>query len=145
MGWDVSNTREAKAALEQQARDKATAEAANCDAEGKQPATLDPLDAVLYPKAQLYFTDPESKIMSKACKGWVQCSNAQAVLNENQIIAAADVTGQANDVRQVQAMLDQTIANINQAGVVKNIKAITADAGYCSEAECGSFGTARSS
>ena len=85
--------REAKAALEQQARDKATAEAAIREAEGKPPAKLDPLDAVPDPKAQRNFTDPESKIMMSSRKGWDQCSNAQALVNENQIIVAADVTG----------------------------------------------------
>ncbi len=85
------------------------------------------------PKAQRNFTDPESKIMKTSNKGWDQCGNAQAVVNENQIIVAADVTDQANDVRQLQPMLDQTINNINQAGVTENIKAFTADAGYFSE------------
>ena len=84
--------REAKAALEQQARDKATAEAAIREAEGKPPAKLDPLDAVPDPKAQRNFTDPESKIMMSSRKGWDQCGNAQALVNENQIIVAADVT-----------------------------------------------------
>ncbi len=126
--------REAKAALEQQARDKAAAEAAIREAEGKPPAKTDPQDAVPDPKAQRNFTDPESKIMKTSSKGWDQCGNAQAVVNENQIIVAADVTDQANDVRQVQPMLDQTITNINQAGVTENIKAFTADAGYFSEA-----------
>ena len=126
--------REAKAALEQQARDKAAAEAAIREAEGKPPAKTDPQDAVPDPKAQRNFTDPESKIMKTSSKGWDQCGNAQAVVNENQIIVAADVADQANDVRQVQPMLDLTITNINQAGVTENIKAFTADAGYFSEA-----------
>ena len=126
--------REAKAALEQQARDKAAAEAAIREAEGKPSAKIDPQDAVPDPKAQRNFTDPESKIMKTSSKGWDQCGNAQAVVNENQIIIAADVTDQANDVRQVQPMLDQTITNINQAGVTENIKAFTADAGCCGEA-----------
>jgi hypothetical protein len=120
--------------LEQQARDKAAAEAAIREAEGKPPAKIDPQEAVPDPKAQRNFTDPESKIMKTSSKGWDQCGNAQAVVNENQIIVAAAVTDQANDVRQVQPMLDQTIANINQAGVTENIKAFTADAGYFSEA-----------
>ena len=126
--------REAKAALEQQARDKAAAEAAIREAEGKPPAKIAPQDAVPDPQAQRNFTDPESKIMKTSSKGWDQCGNAQAVVNENQIIVAAAVTDQANDVRQVQPMLDQTIANINQAGVTENIKAFTADAGYFSAA-----------
>ncbi len=126
--------REAKAALEQQARDKAATEAAIREAEGKPSSKIDPQDAVPDPKAQRNFTDPESKIMKTSSKGWDQCGNAQAVVNENQIIVAADVTDQANDVRQIQPMLDQTITNINQAGVTENIKAFTADAGYFSEA-----------
>ena len=43
------------------------------------------------------------------------------------------LTDQANDVRKVLPMPDQTITNINQAGVTGNIKAFTADAGYFSE------------
>ena len=121
-------------ALEQQARDKAAIEAAAREAEGKPPGKIDPQDVVPDPKAQRNFTDPESKIMKTSSKGWDQCGNAQAVVNENQIIVAADVTDQANDVRQVQPMLDQTISNIDQAGVTENIKAFTADAGYFSEA-----------
>ena len=81
--------------------------------DGKPPAKTDPQDAVPDPKAQRNFTDPESKIMKTSSKGWDQCGNAQAVVNENQIIVAADVTDQANDVRQVHPMLDQTISNIN--------------------------------
>ena len=125
--------REAKAALEQQARDRAAIEAAAREAEGKPPAKTDPQDAVPDPKAQRNFTDPESKIMKTSSKGWDQCGNAQAVVNENQIIVAADVTDQANDVRQVEPMLDLTISNIDQAGVTENITAFTADAGYFSE------------
>lgn len=136
--------REAKAALEQQARDQAAAEAAVRQAEGKPPAktspkivrgrTRTPEDAVPDAKAQRNFTDPESKIMKTASKGWDQCGNAQAVVNEQQIIVAADVTDQANDVRQVEPMLEQTIGNIDQAGVAENIGAFTADTGYFSEA-----------
>ena len=72
--------------------------------------------------------------MKTSSKGWDQCGNAQAVVNESQIIVAANVTDEANDVRQVQPMLDQTISNINHAGVTENINAFTADAGYFSEA-----------
>jgi hypothetical protein len=57
----------------------------------------------------------------------------QAVANEQQIIIAADVTNQANDVRQTVPMTGQTIDNLNEAGVTENIGAFTADAGYFSE------------
>jgi len=71
--------------------------------------------------------------MKSSNKGWDQCGNAQAVANEDQIIVSADVTDQANDVRQVQPMLDQTIENLDAIGVTDPIGAFTADAGYFSE------------
>ena len=43
--------------------------------------------------------------MKASNKGWDQCGNAQAVTNEHQIILAADVTDQANDVRQTVPMV----------------------------------------
>ena len=55
--------------------------------------------------------------MKASNKGWDQCGNAQAVTNEHQIILAADVTDQANDVRQTVPMVDQTRANLDAAGV----------------------------
>ncbi len=102
------------------------------EAEGRNHRT-NPEEAVPDPKAQRNFTDPESKIMKTSNKGFDQCGNAQAVANEQQIIIAADVTDQANDVRQTVPMMDQTIANLDDAGVTENIKALTADAGYFSE------------
>ena len=56
-------------------------------------------------KAQYNFTDPESKIMKTSNKGFDQCGNAQVIATEDQVIVAADVTNQANDVRQVQPCL----------------------------------------
>jgi len=43
------------------------------------------------------------------------------------------VTDQANDVRQVVPMVDQTQANLDAAGVKEAIKAMLGDAGYYSE------------
>jgi hypothetical protein len=62
-----------------------------------------------------------------------RCGNAQAVANEQQIIIAADVTDQANDVRQTVPMTNQAIDNLDAAGVTKDIGAFTADTGYFSE------------
>ena len=102
------------------------------EAEGRRHRT-NPDEAVPDPKAQRNFTDPESKIMKTSNKGFDQCGNAQAVANEQQIIIAADVTDQANDVRQTVPMTDQAIDNPGEAGVTENIGAFTADTGYFSE------------
>jgi transposase len=123
----------ARRLLEERARTEATEEAARRQAEEKTPPKIPPAEAVPGPKDQINFTDPESRIMKASNKGWDQCGNAQAVTNEHQIILAADVTDQANDVRQVVPMVDQTRANLDAAGVKDAIKAALGDAGYYSE------------
>lgn len=128
----LQKIREAKAALEEQARQKAADHAAKRVAEGRKPRK-NPDDAVPQPKAQRNFTDPESKIMKTSNKGFDQCGNAQAVANAEQIIVSADVTDQANDSRQVEPMVEQTLENLDAIGVKENIDAFTADAGYFSE------------
>src|SRR4051794_23735956 len=122
----------ARELLEQRARAEAAEEAARRLAEDKSPPEVPPSEAVPDPKDQINFTDPESRIMRASNKGWDQCGNAQAVTNEHQIILAADVTDQANDVRQVVPMVDQTRANLDAAGVTEAIKAALGDAGYYS-------------
>lgn len=128
----LAKIKEAKEALEQAAKEKAQAHVDKMEAEGRNHRT-NPDEAVPKPKDQRNFTDPESKIMKTSNKGFDQCGNAQAVANEQQIIIAADVTDQANDVRQTIPMVDQTVENLDAAGVKDNIKAFTADAGYFSE------------
>ena len=128
----LQKIREAKAALEERARQKAADHAAKLESEGRTPRN-DPDDAVPKPKDQRNFTDPESKIMKTSNKGFDQCGNAQAVANEDQIIVSADVTDQANDCRQVEPMVAQTLENLDAIGVTENIGSFTADAGYFSE------------
>ena len=123
---------EAKEALEEAARQKAQDHVEKMEAEGRKHRT-NPDEAVPKPKDQRNFTDPESKIMKTSNKGFDQCGNAQAVANAEQIIVCADVTDQANDSRQAQPMVDQTLANLDEVEVTDNVKAFTADAGYFSE------------
>ena len=125
---------EAKGLLEERARAEAAEEAARRQAEGKGPPTRPPTEAVPEPKDQINFTDPESRIMKVSNKGWDQCGNAQAVANEDQIIVAADVTDQVNDKRQAVPMVDQTLENLEAAGVEQPIGAAVIDSGYYSEA-----------
>ncbi len=124
----------ARKLLEERARTEAAEEAARRQAEDRPPPKVPPAEAVPGPKDQINFTDPESRIMKASNKGWDQCGNAQDVCNEDQIILAADVTDQANDVRQVVPMIDQAQANLDAAGVEEVMKAMLGDAGYYSEA-----------
>jgi len=53
--------------------------------------------------------------MKVSNKGFDQCGNAQAVVNREQIILAADVTNQTNDVQQVVPLLEQTQENLERS------------------------------
>jgi len=98
---------------------------------GRKPKDPDPS---VDPDTVANTTDPESGIL-KTRRGWVQGYNAQAVVTTGQIILAADVTTEANDVRQLTGMLDQAQANaeavLSEEAV---LGAAVADAGYWSEA-----------
>ena len=128
----LKRIQEAKAALEEAARQKAQDQVDAMEAEGRKHRTNTD-EAVPDAKAQRNFTDPESKIMKTSNKGSDQCGNAQIVTSEDQIILAADVTNHANDVRQVEPMLQQLQANVATAKVKGNVKDFIADAGYFSE------------
>lgn len=83
-------------------------------------------------KAQRNFTDPDSRIMKdSATKSFAQCYNCQAAVDgEEQVIVAATLTQQGNDVGQVEAMLDVMESNLE--GFAPGM-AVTLDAGYFSE------------
>jgi hypothetical protein len=135
----LEKLRQAKAALEEEARQKAVAEQGRREQEdrqrqeeGKKPVQhrSEP-DAKPDEKAQKNFTDPDSRIMKDgATKSFEQSYNGQAAVDgHSQVIVAADVTQQANDKRQVQPMVSQMKENLG--GAVP--EALTADCGYFSE------------
>jgi len=113
----LQRIKEAKARLEQQARDRARAEGK----EGEQTVVPD--------KAQTNFTDPESRIMHTP-DGFQQCYNGQAAVDaSSQVIVACEVTNIAPDSQRLPPMLQQVHAN---TGHFPN--QLTADAGYSSAA-----------
>ena len=142
----LAKIREAKAALEQEAREAAKQKQAEVEAQlqerekqeqergrkfgGRPPQVPDPERAQPKPEAQRNFTDPESRIMKDgATKEFVQAYNAQAAVDSHaQVIVAAAVTQATNDKQQWVPMLEQvkimTGSQPDQA---------TADAGYFSE------------
>ena len=115
----LKRIREAKAALEAEAREAAE----EAESEGrKHPGVPDD-------KAQRNFTDPESRIMpGPGGRDFQQAYNCQAVVdNECQVIVAAEATNQASDKQQAVSMIEQVIGNV---GAVP--KEVSADAGYYS-------------
>ena len=108
--------REAKAALEAEAREAAE------EAASDHPGVPDD-------KAQRNFTDPESRIMPGPGGGdFQQAYNCQAAVDSDcQIILAAQATNQASDKQQAVSMIEQAIGNASAVP-----KEVSADAGYYS-------------
>src|SRR5215207_3754210 len=123
-------------AAERQAHEEHLAERAAKEAErgkklrGRKPKA--PEDKAGYTPSKVNTSDPESKIMSTA-NGFVQGYNAQAVANEDQVIVAAEVTDEHNDVHQLRPMIDATDASLADAGIDERPDTLLADAGYASE------------
>jgi transposase len=128
--------REAKQALEDEARERETARRAKLEAEGRKPRGSrngrDPYAPK--PSAQQNFTDPDSRIMKTADGSFHQCFNAQAVVDaKTQVIVAADVTDQAPDAEQLSPTLDQLDENLAAIGAeLADGATLSADAGYFS-------------
>jgi transposase len=90
---------------------------------GSGPGPQPPADA------KRNITDPDSRIMRD--KGaHAQAYNAQAIVGENRIIIAADVTNSPNDSNQLLPMLDAARANLHAVGHQDKIKCVLADGGY---------------
>jgi len=132
----LKKIREAKEALEREAREEAQAEAeGKIDEQGKpvkrkRSRKSKQLPGVPKGSDQRNFTDPESRIMKDSTtKGFVQGYNCQAAVDsKSQVIVAADVTNEANDKRQVKVMVDEIKGNLG-----RKPKELSADSGYYSE------------
>jgi len=139
----LAQLKEAKAQLERQAREKAALQEAKIEArrqeeevtgEKKRGRKLKEPDKNPDPKkAKANLTDLDSQIM-KTRNGHLQGYNAQAMVTKEQIIVAAEVTQQQNDVQQLHPMLKKTDEELNAAGVKGKVRVVLADAGYYSEA-----------
>jgi transposase len=133
----LERIREAKAALEAEAREAETARRAELEEQGKKPRRppngRDPFAPK--PKAQRNFTDPESKIMKTSDGSFHQCFNGQAVVDSRtQVIVAAELSDRPADAEQLEPALDQLDENLKDIDAqLPEDAALTADAGYFSE------------
>ena len=96
---------------------------------GRKPKRIEPTPTA---EAKANTTDPDSRIM-KARQGYVQGYNAQAIVSRDQIIVATGVTPEANDVQQLEPMLETLERTLEAAGIEDRPRAALADAGYWSE------------
>ena len=81
------------------------------------------------PAGKLNVTDPDSRNL-KTTRGWVQGYNAQAVVTEQQIVLAAEVSSESLDTANLQPMVEAARAELEAAGVDEAPGVVLADAGY---------------
>jgi hypothetical protein len=77
-------------------------------------------------------SDPDSQRM-KANLGYVQGYNAQAVVDEGQIVVAAEITNTPGDFSNLNPMIEAAIDELERAGVAEGPKVALADAQYWNE------------
>jgi hypothetical protein len=74
---------------------------------------------------------PDSRFLHTR-NGTVQGYNAQAVVTEDQVVVAADLTREANDLQQLQPMLGAVEQTLCAAGIADRPGTLLADSGYWS-------------
>jgi DDE family transposase len=81
------------------------------------------------PAGKINTTDPDSRNL-KTTKGFVQGYNAQAVVTEDQIVIAADISTESLDTVNLEPMVEAACAELEAAGVKDKPGVVLADAGY---------------
>jgi transposase len=122
----LTKIRDAKAALEKEAREEA---ARRRDDDGPAGRPKHHADGTPSENSQRNFTDPESRIL-KTRDGYLQGYNAQAAVDgERQIIVATEVYATQNDAQFLDEMLAQIRSNTGRQACE-----LSADYGYLSDA-----------
>lgn len=129
----LAKIRAAKAALEAEAKASADAERSDRDGDAhnasKPGPKPKPISETPKDRAQRNFTDPDSRVLLTK-DGFIQGYNAQAAVDaQAQIIVAHGLTNAMSDQAQLAPLLDRIKTNFKQ-----NPDEVSADAGYCSEA-----------
>ena len=144
-GWDLPDElkrretrlkkiKAAMSALEEEAQQEAAEKQKVKENQKKikeNAASQPPPETAPSDKAQRNFTDPDSRIMKMSnTNSFDQCYNGQAIVDDSsQVIVAAGLSQHANDVEEVEPILD--ILEENLGGIPPHM-AITTDAGYFS-------------
>jgi transposase len=82
------------------------------------------------PEGQINLSDPDSRVMRTQGMPPRQAYNAQAVVNDRQVILAAEVVLEAADFGQLGPMFNRTLENLERHGVNETPGVVLADAGY---------------
>jgi Transposase DDE domain len=126
---------EAEAAARQQRYQQRVAElAAAAQARGQRPrAHIRPRrrDEAPNPRATVNTTDPDSRFV-RGNGRTLQGYNAQAATTTAQVVVAAELTQEANDLQQLAPMLAAIRTTLTAAGVGDQVQQLAADSGYWS-------------
>jgi hypothetical protein len=82
------------------------------------------------PEGKINLSDPDSRVMRTQGTPPRQAYNAQAAVNERQVILAAEITNAAPDFGQLAPVFAATTRNLAEQGVTESPEVILADAGY---------------
>jgi transposase len=84
------------------------------------------------PQGEVNVTDPDSRRM-KGNRRYIQGYNAQAVVNEQQIVLAAEISTAPGDFSHLRPMIEMALAELDRAGVEEKPTVAVADAQYWNE------------
>jgi transposase/uncharacterized short protein YbdD (DUF466 family) len=103
------------------------------DAQGRRLAgTPTPYQPPAVPDGKVNVTDPDSKLI-KANDRYVQGYNAQAVVDQGQVVLAAEITNSTVDWSQLDPMVTAAIAELERAGISGRVETALADTQYWNE------------
>jgi transposase len=94
-----------------------------------------PFIAPSEPEGQINLSDPDSRVMRTQGMPPRQAYNAQAAVNDQQVILAAEIVLEAADFGQLGPMFNRTLENLQRHGVSDPPGAVIADAGYWNTAQ----------
>jgi hypothetical protein len=84
----------------------------------------------LVPEGKINVTDPDSREMRTQGQPNIQGYNAQAVVTEDQIIIAAEISTRSPDFGHLEPMVTAALGELAEAGVSDRPRTVLADAGY---------------
>jgi transposase len=82
------------------------------------------------PEGKINLSDPDSRVMRTQGTAPRQAYNAQAAVNDRQVILAAEVSIAAADFGQLRPMFEATLRELAERGVTEMPEVVLADAGY---------------
>jgi transposase len=92
--------------------------------------SAEPPPGARHPAGKINTTDPDSRLLKAAGSGYVQGYNAQATVNEKQIVLAAEISVDSPDFGHLEPMVNATVTELGRAGVAERPTVALADAGY---------------